>query len=71
MKTNKEDEKVMSMNETLPEFYLENLEERLETDPLNVGSMFKVEMDGDLCWGYDQCNGENGCIQKESCDIHI
>lgn len=34
------DEKVMQLNETLPEFYLENLEERLETDPLTVGSLF-------------------------------
>lgn len=33
------DEKVMQLNETLPEFYLENLEERLETDPLTVGKV--------------------------------
>lgn len=36
------DEKVMQLNETLPEFYLENLEERLETDPLTVGSLFRT-----------------------------
>ena len=38
------DEKVMQLNETLPEFYLENLEERLETDPLTVGSLFRTDL---------------------------
>ncbi len=60
----------MSMNETLPEFYLENLEERLETDPLNVGSMFKVEMDADGCLFERTCGKEGGCTEVGTCIAH-
>ncbi len=38
-----------SLNSTLPEFYLEKLEERLETDPLTTGGLLegvsKLEID--------------------------
>lgn len=49
------DEKVMQLNETLPEFYLENLEERLETDPLTVGSLFRTELTSEGCIGDSYC----------------
>ena len=32
-------EKIESLNSELPEFFLENLENRLETDPLSIGGL--------------------------------
>lgn len=34
--------KIKSLNEGLPEFFLEDLEQRLETDPLNVGALVSL-----------------------------
>ena len=32
-----------SLNQELPEFFLENLEQRLETDPLSVGAFMGID----------------------------
>lgn len=37
-----EKHEIKSLNEGLPEFYLEDLEQRLETDPLNVGALVSL-----------------------------
>lgn len=44
LKTNKKMEKheIKSLNEGLPELFLEDLEQRLETDPLNVGALVSL-----------------------------
>jgi hypothetical protein len=58
---------VQSLNQELPEFYLEDLEQRLETDPLSVGALMNIGApgaeDGDsgYCWGYEFCNPKGGC----------
>lgn len=33
---------IKSLNEGLPEFFLDELEQRLETDPLNVGALVNL-----------------------------
>lgn len=44
LKKNKKMKKheIKSLNEGLPEFFLEDLEQRLETDPLNVGALVSL-----------------------------
>lgn len=32
-----------SLNQKLPEFFLENLEQRLETDPLSIGAFMDID----------------------------
>ncbi len=34
---------IESLNEELPEFFLSDLEERLETDPMNVGALVTLQ----------------------------
>jgi hypothetical protein len=58
---------VKSLNEGLPVFYLEHLEQRLETDPLSIGALMDVDAsnteDGSdsFCWGYEFCNTKGNC----------
>lgn len=60
--------KIVSLNKELPEFFLEELEERLETDPLGVGSVIDLEstVSEAGCWGFSSCMPEAGC-EKISC----
>jgi len=37
---------IESLNEELPEFFLSDLEERLETDPMNVGALVTLQTTG-------------------------
>ena len=56
------------LNKEFPEFFLEQLEQRLETDPLSVGVLLNIKMEGssDRCWGYSSCMPEGTC-EKTSC----
>ena len=38
-----ENKLIESLNEELPEFFLSDLEERLETDPLNVSALVTLQ----------------------------
>ncbi|MBO5058354.1 MAG: hypothetical protein J6C10_02475 [Prevotella sp.] len=66
------EKKIESLNKELPQFFLEELEQRLETDPLSVGGLFDLQAaDGeDWCVGRSVCNGDNGCSDKSSCLIN-
>lgn len=69
-------EQIKSLNETLPEFYLEELEQRLETDPLNVGALVNLydpatQSGSDLCFKYITCGEFNNCNNYSSCSTVI
>lgn len=52
------EKKIESLNKELPQFFLEELEQRLETDPLSVGGLFDLQAaDGE----------ENGCLGVSTC----
>lgn len=57
----KEKTELLSLNAELPSLYLEELEQRLETDPLAIGGLLSVDMADDSC-SYCECNGH--CGQK-------
>jgi hypothetical protein len=62
--------KIQSLNSVLPEFYLDDMERRLETDPLTIG-LVDLDMAEETCEGYSscQCDVHNGaCIDKISCN---
>lgn len=68
--------KIKPLNEELPEFFLDELEKRLETDPLNVGALMNLYdpsvQNGDyFCINYDTCNEYNGCNHYTYCTIDI
>ncbi len=58
---------VKPLNQGLSEFYLENLEQRLETDPLSIGALMDIDATNpedncsSYCWGYEFCNPKGGC----------
>lgn len=52
-KTNKE---LYSLNSILPKLYIEDLEQRLETAPISIGSMIEVDEESE-CTGFTcTCN---------------
>lgn len=54
---------IRSLNEGLPILYLEELEQRVETDPLAIGNLF------DQITGMSQSDGCNYCEYTDnSCD---
>jgi len=62
--------KIRKLNEELPEFFLESLEERLETDPMSIGSIIDLtdsSMGTNSCTGYRYCEYYNGCYGVTSC----
>ncbi len=69
-----------SLNSTLPEFYLEKLEERLETDPLTTGGLLGLEQGSNPeecfclihnCDCDDLCTCDTECHDYEtSCRIY-
>lgn len=64
-----------SLNTQLPPLYLEELEQRLETDPLAIGGLLSADWDADSCTGQcnGQCNGQgNHCTGQcnEQCNEH-
>lgn len=58
-------EELRSLNAKLPPLYLEELEQRLETDPLAIGGLLSASWDADGCTQCD-CNG-NCDGQCENC----
>lgn len=59
------EKKIESLNKELLQFFLEELEQRLETDPLSVGGLFDLQAaDGDEngCWLESTCNDHRFCI---------
>lgn len=66
------EKKIESLNKELPQFFLEELEQRLETDPLSVGGLFDLQAaDGDnRCVLQSVCNGNNGCAEDSFCVIN-
>jgi len=62
--------KIRKLNEELPEFFLESLEERLETDPMSIGSIIDLtdsSMGTNSCTGYRYCHEYNGCDEVVIC----
>lgn len=67
---------IKSLNESLPEFFLEDLEQRLETDPLNVGALVSLydpamQSGGDACGHYTVCEEYKGCNNVTICNINF
>lgn len=60
---------VKSLNQGHSEFYLEDLEQRLETDPLSIGALMDIDSANgeDACSSY--CLGYEYCKPKEGCDV--
>lgn len=61
---------IKKLNEELPEFFLESLEKRLETDPMSVGSFVDLtdaSAAPDVCVGYYICGEYNGCNDVTVC----
>jgi hypothetical protein len=59
----KENKELVSLNSQLPKFFVEELEERLETDPLMIGGLFDLAQTTTSqaeagCWGYVQCDSD-------------
>ncbi|MDR1898243.1 MAG: hypothetical protein LBR10_15810 [Prevotellaceae bacterium] len=75
-----ENDELMSLNENLyDEFYIQELEYRLETDPLAMGGILEmfnqdINITQSDCIGYTSCTGENtggGCGIHLGCDCVI
>ncbi len=67
---------IKSLNEGLPEFFLDELEQRLETDPLNVGALVSLydpstQSGADICGRYETCEEYNGCKGYSICRIDV
>ena len=65
--------KIKSLNNELPDFFLESLELRLETDPLTIGGLLNLaeQSPDNWCISVLHCDGDNGCREKYQCSIHI
>ncbi len=59
---------IESLNEQLPEFFLSDLEERLETDPMNVGALVTLQTNMTAANAYCTIHGtcEKGYCQPRS-----
>ena len=59
---------IESLNEELPEFFLSDLEERLETDPMNVGALVTLQTNMTAANAYCtiHCTCEKGYCQPRS-----
>lgn len=42
LREKRENNEILSLNSQLPQFFVEELEERLETDPLMIGGLLNV-----------------------------
>lgn len=70
----KENKTAKSLNNRLPEFYLENLEERLETAPITSGGLLSLEQssgEDEECFIGCDCNCNNKCSCDTQCDCDI
>ena len=71
----KENNKIQPLNSTLPEFFLDDVERRLETDPLTLGGLVDLIDPSEaepLCVNVSTCschNHEGSCINLRTCDI--
>jgi len=59
--------KIKKLNEELPEFFLESLEERLETDPMSIASVVDLIIDVEHCMKYCHCDNYLDCDNVTSC----
>ncbi len=67
-----EKKELRSLNEELSPLYINELEQRLETDPLAIGNLLVSEpSDSDLYIGHTVCNGDGGCDSKSSCIVEL
>ncbi len=67
-----EKKELRSLNEEFPPLYINELEQRLETDLLAVGSLLISEpSDSDFCVAHSVCNGDGGCDSKSSCVVEF
>lgn len=65
---------IKKLNEELPEFFLESLEKRLETDPMSVGSFVDLtdsSDESDFCIGKTHCGEKGDCIDVTSCPVNF
>lgn len=62
-------EEFISLNEELPQLYVEELEQRLETDPLMLGSLFDVSAQMGYCQDYFFCEDYAGCHEVTVCGV--
>lgn len=67
--------KIQKLNEELPEFFLESLEERLETDPMSVGSFVDLtdasSDESGVCIGNTSCGENEDCTDFTSCPVNF
>lgn len=64
------EKKIESLNKELPQFFLEELEQRLETDPLSVGGLFDLDVSANMegiCEDYQFCLDYQGCPEVIVC----
>ncbi len=70
---------IKPLNSALPALYLDEVERRLETDPLTLGGLFDLTETGvekptwKSCFANDccVCDGlDGGCLVKRSCIIY-
>ena len=69
----KNSKKTKALNARLPELYLENLEQRLETAPITSGGLLSVENDSndeDCIIAGCNCNCNNKCSCDTLCGCH-
>lgn len=69
MKKDKNKE-LVSLNSELPELYVEELEQRLETDPLMLSGLLDTNMQRGFCGFEYTCNSKGGCEGMSLCPLH-
>ncbi|TGX81335.1 hypothetical protein E5358_10925 [Palleniella muris] len=74
-KNNFMEKEIVSLNKELPQFFLEELEERLETDPLSVGGLYDLEASSDsgddFCLKDEICNIDGPCKERHHCTLNF
>lgn len=69
----KEVKNAKALNARLPELYVENLEQRLETAPITSGGLLSVEHDStddEDCFIGCDCNCNNKCSCDADCNCY-
>ena len=58
---------VQSLNAVLPEFFIEDLEQRLETDPLATTGLLNMDAPSDGCLVNLDCERDGSCSEDSVC----